>query len=63
MQNRFAMKATVVSNDEGKVRVRVRRSGTTCTLFKHHHDLKPGDRVEVRRQVNNPYLVRVTEDK
>ena len=53
------MQATVIKNEEGIVTVRVRRSSAVNILWLHHKDLTVGDKVEVRRVVNNPYLVRV----
>jgi len=54
------MKATVTSIDQGHVRARVRRNrssegvmGTAVQL----DQLRVGDRIEVRRVPNNPYLI------
>jgi hypothetical protein len=56
------MIATVISADAcGKVCAKVRRKHYAEQLDGSHHDLKKGDRVEVKRVTNNPYLVRVTE--
>jgi hypothetical protein len=52
------MQATVIRINEGRVEVRVRRSSRVETLSKRYDDLKVGDKVEVTRQVNNPFLVR-----
>ena len=52
------MQATVIKNEEGIVTVRVRRSGKVDRLHKRHYNLEPGMDLEVRRQVNVPYLVR-----
>jgi hypothetical protein len=51
--------ATVVKVEDGKVTARVRRSHRVETLYNRHHDLNVGDKVEVKRVTNNPYLVRV----
>ena len=51
------MQATVIGNVSGKVSVRVRRSSTPETLYRLHPDLKVGQRVEVKREVNNPFVV------
>lgn len=58
------MQATVTAiTGEGRIYVKVRRAYYQEQLQrKHageHGDLKVGDKVEVRRQSNNPYLVRV----
>ena len=55
------MIATVTSVENGIVRARVRRNHRDEGLYNRHYDLKVGDRVEVKRQTNNPYLVRVEE--
>jgi hypothetical protein len=54
------MKAKVTSVEYGKVRVIVRRNHREEGLRGIHADLSVGDVVEVVRQVNNPYLIRVT---
>ena len=51
------MQATVTRIDDGIVTVRVRRASRSEQLHKRHTDLKVGDKVEVIRQVNNPYLL------
>lgn len=43
----------------GVVTVEVRRGHRLEMLSGRHDDLRPRDRVEVVRQTNNPYLVRV----
>ena len=55
------MKAEVMGVDQnkGQVVVNVRRASRFEILDGVHHDLHKGDKVEVRRQANNPYLVRV----
>jgi hypothetical protein len=57
------MQATVLNTSEGVVRVRVHRSSKTESLYERKHgdnaDLRVGDKVEVRRQTNNPYLIRM----
>jgi hypothetical protein len=56
------MIATVTSVNEGRegrVQAIVRRNHRSETLYGSHFDLKVGDRVEVVRKTNNPYLVRV----
>ena len=55
------MKAIVKSVEYGIVTVRVRRNDKDETVFNAHFDVKVGDAIEVKRQVNNPYLVRVQE--
>ena len=55
------MIATVTSVENGIVRARVRRNSRDEGLYNRHYDLKVGDRVEVKRQTNNPFLVRVEE--
>lgn len=53
------MQATVKKIEDGKVDVRVRRNHINERLDGRHTDLKVGDKVEVKRVQNNPYLVRV----
>jgi hypothetical protein len=53
------MIAVVKSTDDGIVKALVRRNTREETLYGRHYDLKRGDKVEVVRQTNNPYLVRV----
>jgi len=59
------MKATVISisAENGAVRAIVCRNhkseGVYCSKFGDNDDLKVGDKIEVTRQINNPYLVRV----
>ena len=53
------MIAIVTRVEGGKISAIVRRGHRVETLYLRHDDLQVGDRVEVRRQVNNPYLVRV----
>jgi len=57
------MKATVVKNEFGKVRVIVRRNFNSEPLYRINHELKVGDVVQVKRQVNNPYLILVEKEK
>ena len=54
------MIAIVQKNQAGNVTVIVRRGHREETLYGHHVDLRPRDRVEVVRQANNPYLIRVS---
>ena len=49
--------ATVTSSKLGLVAVRVRRNPRQELLQGRHTDLFVGDRIEVKRIVNNPYLV------
>lgn len=51
------MQAKVISVTDGKVLVQVRRSADRRHLFTRELELRVGDRVEVKRQVNNPYLI------
>jgi len=53
------MLAIVKEINGTRVRVVVRRGHTLETLQGLHPDLKLGCRVEVKRQTNNPYLIRV----
>ncbi len=54
------MKAVVRSVEmEGRTTVMVRRGYREETLYRFHPELKVGDKVEVKRQTNNPYLVLV----
>jgi hypothetical protein len=53
------MQATVVKVEDGKVTAIGRRSSRPELLHHRHYDLKVGDKVEVKRVTNNPYLVRV----
>ena len=53
------MIAIVTRAEGGKISAIVRRGHRAEVLYLHHSDLQVGDRVEVRRQANNPYLVRV----
>lgn len=55
------MIAIVKKVEDGRVTALVRRNHRTETLEGRHDDLKVGDRVEVKRVVNNPYLVRVKD--
>lgn len=57
------MKATVVKNEFGKVRVIVRRNFNSEPLYRINHELKVGDVVQVKRQVNNPYLILIEKEK
>jgi len=52
------MIATVASIEDGKITVRVRRNSHVETLYRRHNDLSVGDRIEVKRQTNNPFLIR-----
>jgi ferredoxin-NADP reductase len=49
----------VIESENGIVRVTVRRNNNSEGLYGLHTDLRVGDKVEVKRVVNNPYLVRV----
>ena len=51
------MKAQVIRVSDGAVTVRVNRSGKVNDLYQRNYDLRVGDTVIVKRQVNNPYLV------
>ena len=53
------MQATVVQVESGKITVIVRRGFRREVLDRHHNDLRVGDHIEVKRQRNNPYLIRV----
>jgi hypothetical protein len=53
------MQAIVIKNENGIVTARVRRNYRNEQIQGRHDDLRAGDRVEVVRKVNNPYLVRV----
>ena len=53
------MIATVVSIEDGNINVRVRRNSHVETLHHRHNDLSVGDRIEVKRQTNNPFLIRI----
>lgn len=54
------MIATVTNvSQDGIIQARVRRAYYCESLQGRHYDLKVGDRVEVVRKTNNPYLVRV----
>ena len=56
------MRATVVSIEDGRIYVIVRRGHRREVLdrrYSNHPDLHVGDQLEVLRQTNNPYLVRV----
>ncbi len=53
------MQAKVISNVDGITDVIVRRSLNRRTLYGRHYDLHVGDKVTVKRQTNNPCLVRV----
>ena len=55
------MQAIVTNNKYGSIRVQVRRSSQAETLDGLHTDLSIGDKVEVKRVSNNPFLVRVKE--
>lgn len=61
-ERRIEMQAIVVENVDGKVSVRVRRGYVIETLQGRHDDLKRGDKVECKRQTNNPYVIRVKEE-
>ncbi len=56
------MTATVTRVIDGIADVRIRR-GNDSTLYGRHYDLKQGDTVTVKRQANNPYLVRILETR
>ena len=53
------MIATVIKADNGLVDVRVRRNCDIERLDRTHFDLTPGDRIECKRTINNPYVIRV----
>lgn len=53
------MLATVKKIQDGQVDCRVRRNCRNERLYRLHFDLKIGDKIEVKRTPNNPYLVRV----
>lgn len=57
------MLATVVKIHNGHIDVMVRRGHRVERLDRPDQsmDLRIGDKVEVRRQVNNPYLIRVRD--
>ena len=51
------MNAKVIKVSDGVVTVRVNRSSKVNDLYHRNYDLRVGDTVIVKRQVNNPYLV------
>ena len=53
------MQATVVKTKDGTITVRARRGYRAEQLHSYYADLKVGDKIEVIRQPNNPYLVRI----
>jgi hypothetical protein len=53
------MQATVTKVDNQYVRAIVRRNYRDEAVQGKQPDLKVGDKIQVRRQVNNPFLVRV----
>lgn len=55
------MVAIVKRITDNQVDVRVRRNCDNERLQGRHADLSVGDRVNVKRQINNPYLVRVPD--
>jgi len=55
------MQATVTRITDGQVYVIVRRNYVEQYLNGSHPDLKRGDKVEVKRVTNSPYLYRVRE--
>jgi len=52
------MQATVTHIEDGKIKVRIRRNTSTQSLYNGRSlDLKVGDKITVKRQTNNPYLI------
>jgi hypothetical protein len=59
------MIATVIEISNERIIIRVRRSAKNETLYSRptDTDLRPGDRIEVGRQTNNPYPLYVRRAK
>jgi len=59
------MKATVISIDDTGLKRLSTRNESSVGLWesRKHTDLKVGDVIQVRRQTNNPYLIRIEEPK
>lgn len=59
------MIATIISiDDEKRISVRVRRGSGFASLQASQDDkltLRIGDRIEVKRQTNNPYIIFVSK--
>ena len=58
MTKQATTKAIVTRLSDGIATVKIKRTGET-ELYGRHADLKVGDRIEVKRIPNNPYIVRV----
>ena len=57
------MQATVARIEGGRVYVRLRRGYRETELNLREYNLRVGDKIEVTRRPNNPYLIRVIEER
>jgi len=55
------MTATIIIITDGVITVKVNRSGKIVDLYQRNYDLRVGEKIIVRRQTNNPYLIFVNK--
>ena len=55
------MTATIIIITDGVITVKVNRSGKIVNLYQRNYDLRVGEKIIVRRQTNNPYLIFVNK--